>query len=489
MYSLRTLNSRLVLSHLAVSVLSILLMAVFAGRSIYQASIAEAEHNLQGLAAAVANFLELPIQQLEQNQVEPKYIQDVLDQMFIDNPNIQYTVYLVDGLPLADSSGEMPPRANRANAPEVFDALENPLSQGIRIRNDPRGVRMLYIAVLVQRENEIIAILRLGTPMQATQDSARRSLLILGLTSIAILTAVGMFGWILANNLAAPIQSLTQAAGKMERGELGARVKPAGPEELRRLAEAFNSMANRLQSNVNELRAFVANASHELRTPLTVIKLRTEALRDGALEDKKIASRFIDEIETEINRLVRMVNDLLDLSRMEAGLSPSKRIPVDLGKIASEVRNTFAIRAAQAEVQLTLDIESDIQPILGNEDQVRRVLYNLVENAIKHTPSRGTIEMLIRPGPKENILRFLVRDTGPGIAPEHISHVFERFYRADAGQTRPGTLRGSGLGLAIAKSIVENHAGQIGVNSQLGSGATFWTDWPVAADEQNNGSS
>jgi signal transduction histidine kinase len=154
-----------------------------------------------------------------------------------------------------------------------------------------------------------------------------------------------------------------------------------------------------------------------------------------------------------------------------------------LDKIATEVRNTFNIRAAQAGVNLNLDIEPDSHMIIGNEDQVRRVLYNLVENAIKYTPAEGKIEMLIRPGPKQNTVRFLVRDTGPGIAPEHLARVFERFYRAETSQSRPGTVRGSGLGLAIAKTIVESHGGEIGVSSQVGSGATFWADFPTANSE------
>jgi signal transduction histidine kinase len=126
-----------------------------------------------------------------------------------------------------------------------------------------------------------------------------------------------------------------------------------------------------------------------------------------------------------------------------------------------------------------LDSDPNLPNILGSEDQIRRVLYNLVENAIKFTPSGGKVEMLIRPGPKENTLRFLVRDTGPGISPEHLSHVFERFYRAETSQARPGMIRGSGLGLAIAKSIVENHGGEIGVSSELGNGTTFWADLPA----------
>jgi two-component system phosphate regulon sensor histidine kinase PhoR len=242
-------------------------------------------------------------------------------------------------------------------------------------------------------------------------------------------------------------------------------------------------MANRLQSNLTELRAFVANASHELRTPLTVVKLRAEALREGALDDPEVAVRFLEDIDSEVDRLVRMVNDLLDLSRLEAGMDTKKRAQINLSAVAREVYETFSIRASRAGVDLGLDIEPGLAPCTCSEDQMRRVFYNLVENAIKYTPEAGQVDILLRHGPKEKTVRFLVRDSGPGIPPEHISHVFERFYRADTSQSRPGSVRGSGLGLAIVKSIIESHGGEVGVSSQVGSGATFWVDLPCISQE------
>jgi signal transduction histidine kinase len=337
----------------------------------------------------------------------------------------------------------------------------------------------MYMAVLVQREIEVIGILRLAVPIEPSLASARQSFLVMTLIAILIAIGVSLVGWVLANNLSRPIQVLTEAAGKMEQGDLAVRVKPSGPSELHRLAEAFNSMAKKLQANVNQLRAFVANASHELRTPLTVIKLRAEALREGALDDPEVAGRFLEEIEIEIDRLVRMVNDLLDLSRMEAGLDPGKQASLNLGSIVQEAYETFKIRAKRGKVELKLEIEPDLPPVLGYEDQLRRVFYNLLDNAIKYTPHNGQVELLLRKGSNPNRVRFLVRDTGPGILPEHISHVFERFYRADSTTPRQGAARGSGLGLAIAKSIVDSHGGEIGVSSQVGNGTTFWVDLPT----------
>lgn len=478
MKSTRSLNTSLVISHLAVSIVSILLMAAYAARFITQAAIAEAEHNLQGLAVATGNALQLPIEDLREGRIQTQFIHDMLERMFADVPDMEFSVYRSDGNPLVDSKPELPPRANRQNAPEVIEALESELGRGVNIRENSQGRQTMYMAVLIQREIVVTGILRLGMPMQPTLDGIRQSLLILFGVALLIAVGVSIFGWWLANNLARPIQVLTQAVEHMELGDLGMRVKPTGPKELQRLSEAFNNMASRLQSNVNELRAFVANASHELRTPLTVVKLRAEALREGAREDPEVAERFLSEIESEVDRLVGMVNDLLDLSRVDAGMDATKRNMIDLAAVAHEVYETFSIRSARAGVELELNTEPNIPQIMGNEDQLRRVFYNLVENAIKFTREGGRVEMSIGQGPKENTVRFMVKDTGTGINPEHLPHVFERFYRADTTQPRPGSSRGSGLGLAIAKSIVENHGGEIGVSSQAGIGTTFWADFP-----------
>jgi len=478
---LRSLNSRLVISHLAVSIISIILMAAYASSSIYQAATTEAEHNLQALAFAAGNALDLPLQDLRQGRISEDDIKEMLINMFADNTDLSFTVYRIDGSSLVTSGAELPPRANRLNAPEIVEAMETGIGRGVNIRQNKKGESTMYVAVLIQREIETLGILRLGAPMDATLQGARRTLTILFIAAAVIASGVSLFGWLLARNLARPIQVLTQATEQMELGDLGVRVRPSGPEEMHRLAEAFNNMARRLQTNISELRAFVANASHELRTPLTVVKLRAEALRDGAMDDTDVAERFLSEIGTEVDRLVLMVNDLLDLSRMEAGMEEDPLTKLNLSTIAKEVYETFSIRASKADVILELDIKPGLPSVMGNEDQLRRVLYNLVENSIKYTPENGKVELLLRPGSKGDMIRILVRDTGAGIAPEHLPHVFERFYRAENPNTRPGTLRGSGLGLAIAKSIVEKHGGEIGVSSKAGEGTTFWADLPASS--------
>ncbi len=323
-------------------------MSVFAGQYIFQAANFELEHNLQDLAFTAANAIELPIQEVREGRVQPEFIRELLTRLFSDAEQIHFTVFYPDGRLLIGSESEMPAKADRTNAPEVIDALESDIGRGVNIRENRQGEPYMYMAVLVQKEIEVIGILRLAVSTEQTRQAAGQALLTLILFAMLIASGVSLVGWFLAKNLASPIQLLTSAASKMEHGDLSVRVNPSGPDELRKLSEAFNSMASRLQSNVNELRAFVANASHELRTPLTVAKLHTEALRDGALDDHEVADRFLSEIDTEIDRLIRMVNDLLDLSRTEARLEPGNRTPVDLGAIAHEAYETFKIRASRA---------------------------------------------------------------------------------------------------------------------------------------------
>ncbi len=366
----KTLTARLVLSHLAVSIVSISLMATFAGRYLFQAVIAEAEHNLQGLAVAAGNAIELPIEELQRRA--PR-----IATSRICSPGC---LPIIRKSPVYGLSPARHPDCRQQRYPsKCSHQLERAGSHqrpgkraGPRHQHParPAGRTYMYIAVLIQRDIEVTGILRVGIPMESTLAGARRTLWILIGAAAVIASMVGVVGWVLARNLARPIRVLTQAAGQMEQGDLSVRVRPTGPEELRRLAEAFNSMASRLQSNVNELRAFVANASHELRTPLTVVKLRTEALQQGAMEEPDVANRFVAEIETEIDRLVRMVNDLLDLSRMEAGLDSGQRITLSLSAIAREVYEAYKIRAARAGINLSLDIEPGLPEVHVNEDQI-----------------------------------------------------------------------------------------------------------------------
>ena len=476
-----SLQTRLVLSHLLVALVSITVLSAIAGRSIFNSAREEVAHNLEDLAFALSNALELPVEEVRAGRAESSLVSSSISNLLASRPNLDYAIYWPDGSLLLDRNNTAEKQISPETDPEVWGAMNSEIGEGEFSRVNSQGEEIYYVATGIQKEGEVIAILRLSTSLLPAMGEARRSLGLLMLTALLVAIAVSLFGWILANNLSRPIKQLTRAAETLAGGRLDARVTPSGPPEIHRLAEAFNSMAFRLQDHVDELRAFVANASHELRTPLTVVKLRAEALRNGAMEEPAVAEQFLSEIELEVDRLSYMVNDMLDLSRMEAGLASKQRSPLNLGTLTSEVSEVFNIRAARAGVKLVQEIEPELPAVLGNEDQLRRLFYNLIENAIKYTPRDGHVDLVVKSSRDRKSVTLQVRDSGPGIAPEHLQHIFERFYRAEATRPRYTSSSGSGLGLAIAKTIVDNHGGKIGVSSQLGEGTTFWVRLPATS--------
>ncbi|MFZ5809936.1 MAG: sensor histidine kinase [Chloroflexota bacterium] len=258
------------------------------------------------------------------------------------------------------------------------------------------------------------------------------------------------------------------------------QVKEDDPVEIQDLVHTLNSMGERTEHRISELRSFVANASHELRTPLTTVKLRVEALRDGAMEDREIAGRFLNEVEGEIDSLTKMVSDLLDLSRIEAGVAEIDRADVDFGNIVREVCSAFGARAQRSNIRLNCVVEDHLPPLAGIEDQLRRMVYNLVDNALKYTASGGWVEVGVEKIPSANLIRLRVKDSGFGIPSTVLPHIFERFYRVEATRPRYGHARGSGLGLAIVKAIADVHGAQVRVESEVGKGTCFTIDFPLA---------
>jgi signal transduction histidine kinase len=318
------------------------------------------------------------------------------------------------------------------------------------------------------------------TDLRAAWETTRRPLIIYAIAALLIGAVLTGLVFALVRREISRLEHLIDCVEAMARGEANAYTsRPDDPVELHRLVQAYNDMAERMQDTISEMRSFVAYASHELRTPLTSIKLRVEALRNGALEDPPFTDKFLSEIESEVNRLSRMVNDLLDLSRIEAGLETSKMMPLNLKVVTAEVYDTYRARASRAGVNMSYSSDPDIPLILGEEDQLRRMFTNLVDNAIKYTPTDGSVDLLLKCFPDQGKVEFTVADTGFGIAKEHLPHIFDRFYRVEATRPRSGRPQGSGLGLAIARTIVEAHGGRIWVMSQPGKGTTFRVEFPV----------
>lgn len=216
-------------------------------------------------------------------------------------------------------------------------------------------------------------------------------------------------------------------------------------------------------------RDFVANASHELRTPIAAVRSATETLRWGALEDRQAATRFVDIIERNAVRLQNLVEDMLELSKLESNEFKLKRERVELQRVVPIVLALFRERAEKKGVRLSSELPPTLAAVDGDPRALEHVLSNLVDNAVKYCPAGSRIS--VGASEEDGRVRLVVSDTGPGIAAEHLSRVFERFYRIDAGRSRE--LGGTGLGLSIVKHMVEAMRGKVSVESTVGGGSTF----------------
>ncbi|HEY8532174.1 MAG TPA: ATP-binding protein, partial [Limnochorda sp.] len=213
---------------------------------------------------------------------------------------------------------------------------------------------------------------------------------------------------------------------------------------------------------------FVANVSHELRTPLTAIKGFIETLLDGAVDDPATARRFLEIVRRETDRLVRLINDLLDLSRLESPHLEVQLVPVDLKPLVEECLELFRHRAASRSIELSCELQGSLWA-LGDASLIRQVLVNLVDNAVKYTPPGGRV--WISGGLEGSWAELAVSDTGPGIPGRALNRVFERFYRVDKARSRD--MGGTGLGLSIVRHAVERQGGRVWVESAPGEGSTF----------------
>lgn len=285
---------------------------------------------------------------------------------------------------------------------------------------------------------------------------------------------------LLSRRILRPVADLTRAANSFRRGDLTSRVPARGRDELAQLATAFNTMADSLQRAEENQRRLVADVAHELRSPLANLRGYLEALRDGVLPPD---ADLFASLHQEALLQERIVDDLQYLALADAGRLSYERVPTDLVEILISTRDAHRGAAVEADVNLVLDTPQQIV-IDADPDRIRQVVANLISNALRVTPASGTITLSASVPPQEpNVARLTVRDTGRGINPDDLPHIFDRFWRVDAARNRADG--GSGLGLAIAKQIINDHGGTITASSAVGVGTTVYVDLPrVVADER-----
>jgi len=290
---------------------------------------------------------------------------------------------------------------------------------------------------------------------------------------VAVIFAAWMGSWIVN-----PLEEIQQASRSVSTGAYQ-KIPLKGPDEVQALTEAFNDMVDQVQASHQSQKDFVANVSHELKTPLTSIQGFSQAMLDGTVDSGAALKKAAGIINTEAERMYRLVVDLLDLARFDAGTVSLDRQALDLAKLLNHVGNQLIPQAVQARVKLTLDVVP-LPTCVGDEDRLAQVFTNLVDNAIKHTPEDGFVHLTARS--ESGQARIEIIDSGAGIPPEHLERIFERFYKIDGsrkGEGKPGT----GLGLAIAQQIIQAHDGAIHVRSIIGEGSAFEVTLPVVKSD------
>ncbi len=383
-------------------------------------------------------------------------------------------VVIYDSLGVFEAGGVVDLQREGVLPPAPLSGSAEPLFQGRFTQGD--GDVWLFVGqILPQPWNGAVLLLAAPRPQSSWGEvlntfgaSLLGPLIEAGLVGLGIAAALA---WLTSRGLVRHLQRLRDAAHAVAAGDYRQRVPVQGPDEIRDVATAFNNMAAQVQATQAAQQDFLANVSHDLRTPLTSIQGFSQAIIDGASKDPAHHARIIHD---EAGRLNRLVNELLDLARLSSGRLSMRHERVNLALIADNVAERLAIKAAEGGVRLVRDIQ-DAPDIAGDGDRLAQVLTNLLDNALKFTPSGGAVGVMV--GPAAGGVQVTISDTGQGIPPEDLPRIFERFYQADKAR---GPRRGTGLGLAIAAEIVQAHGGRIRADSGgEGRGATFTLWFPA----------
>jgi len=309
------------------------------------------------------------------------------------------------------------------------------------------------------------------------QAAVNQVLLVAALAAMAATAIVSTF---VAQRIVGPVQAMMHASRRIAAGDYHERVNVPGNDELGALAQSFNRMAETLELTEQRRLDLIGNVAHELRTPLSSIKGVMEGLVDGVLPAD--ATTFLN-VQREVSRLQRLVHDLEELSRVEAGQIPLDLRPVSIADVIRPVADRLRPQFEDKGVTLQVEIPPDLPPVWADTGRITQVLLNLVGNALQYTPPGGQVTVHASVAKKRRTgdgwLLITVSDTGIGIPPEHLPHIFERFYRVDRSRSRAGG--GSGIGLTIAKHLVQAHGGRIWAKSAgVGQGSTFSFTLPLA---------
>ena len=486
---MQTIRARLSLNTLLVLMLGMALATALAWQAVANLYITAQRDNLLAQAKLIAAALDgqpLPTNPQPYSQTS-NIAPGIHTRLLTENGAVVFSLPLADAsvqMPLAEQSASIP-TSELVRRPEIKSALQG--TPATALRRVLGAQRVLYASAPIYADDgHITGIVYLATPLPATGLPANIILQLIGAILLAVLLA-SLAGRYLARQIARPLEGLANAANTLANGDLRA-IAPTDSniKELHSLGQTFNTMTESLRQSDEAKKAFIADVTHELRTPLTVIKGTIETLEDGALDDREGRGPLLTSMGRETDRLIRLVNELLVLTRADAGFLQLVIQPVDLVELANERCELLSNLAARQGIELKVLPRSDdfSRPnsatevattwgfMLADPDRLSQVMDNLLDNAIRHSPANSTITTAIEE--KDDGLECSVTDQGAGIPAEHLPFIFERFYRVDKSRNRKDG--GTGLGLAIARALILAQGGHISAQSLEGQETTitFW---------------
>jgi signal transduction histidine kinase len=395
---------------------------------------------------------------------------------------------VIVGVPLleGDDPVQVPPSEDPGFVPaedlllrsEIQAALQGDAETAIRQVDALDNERVLYAAAPVRdMDGQVISLVYLAMPLPSRGLPGDLVVKLLGALLIGGIIA-SILGLLLARSVSRPLEDLDLAAANVSTGNLDQQVTVKGNvRELENLGLSFNRMTESLRRSTKAKNDFIADVTHELRTPLTVIRGTVETLEGGAIDDQAGRPALLTSMSRETNRLIQLVNQLLLLTRSDAGALTLDRKPLDLEELAKERSEMMEPLANQNGVSLLVSNSQEVsRPVSADQTRIAQVLDNLLDNALRYAPAGSTIKIQLEHHGKW--VQCSVSDIGPGIPPMDLPHIFDRFYRVE--KSRDRNSGGAGLGLAIAKSLIEAHGGKIEAHSEQGQGTKLVFQLPTA---------
>jgi len=467
----KTLFSRMLATYLSLTLLLLTLLGVTLGAMFRNQYIDEKESELRREAAEINAVIYEKYVDPEKRSVAESQLKTIVRQYdallqlyFIDN--VLGKVTLMDG----ESTDKWAPVAEMdlsAQAAEIVESKAESVSAGDYAAVSEVPMMTLRRSI-VDAEGSAIGAMFLHVDMSRTNASVRQVYMDVLLSALIAVILAFLAVSYTANRMTRPITEMNNAVKRFSHGEFDARAAVPGTDEVSQLGESFNEMADEINALEQSRRSFVANVSHELRSPLTSMRGFLEAMQDGTIPPAE-QGKYLDVVIGECKRMTGMVNDLLDLARIESGMNELKIAPFDINELVIRTLLTFEARVNAQRIEVVMDFETERTVVEGDSAQIAQVIRNLVDNAVKFSPEGGRLTLGIRANKGRAVVS--VRDEGEGIRPEDLPYVFDRFFKGEKAHTPAGS--STGLGLSIVKRIVEQHGEEIEVVSAPGQGTCF----------------